>query len=189
MKSGGHSPLPTSSSAVGPWYKLLCVYTQTYDTIRRGGRVWAGKGMTAGGREGGRMPPGPFRLPWWLRCAASWVTPGPVASQVEPGPGKIRRSRSEETRMGLWVAHALWRCWPGPKGSEETREQSFISESSLWLQVGNKAELGSEENREVSWEVRRAGTDPRIWVVAVGKEQRDHTGSALKEGLVGLGDW
>lgn len=54
--------------------------------------------------------------------------------------------------------------------------------------MGNRAELGSEENREVSWEVRRAGTDPRIWVVAVGKGQRDHTGSALKEGLVGVGD-
>lgn len=44
--------------------------------------------------------------------------------------------------------------------------------------MGNRAELGSEVSRY----------RPPISVVAVGKEQMEHTSSALKEELVGLGD-
>ena len=169
--------LPIPSSAVGPWDKLLHVYPDLWCHPARRTCLY-GQGDD-GRREAWRKNASRAISPTlWLRCVASRVTPGPVASQVEPGPGKQKRSRFEETRMGLWVAHTLWRGWSGPKSSEETHEQSFISESSLWLRLGNRAELGSEVSRY----------RPSISVVAVGKEQREHTSSALKEELVGLGD-
>ena len=57
----------------------------------------------------------------------------------------------------------------------------------LFKKVLSGSWVGNGAQCRVRGEVRRAGTDTRIWAVATGKEQRDRTSLTLKEELAGLG--
>lgn len=143
MKPGGHSHSPSHPLPWGPGTNY-CTCTQIYDAIRQGGRVCTGKGMTAGGRHGGKMPPGPFRLP----CDSGVWHHG---SLLALWPARWSQGLASKREVGL--RRQGWDCgWLTPCGGADQVLRAVRRHMSRVL--FQKVLCGSGWETGLSWEVR-----------------------------------